>query len=291
MKLLLTGTTGYIGKKTAEFLVKSGHEVHSLIRKLPDSTNMSKENIQYHLITQSSIKDIVCNVKPDIVIHIASKFLAAHDYDDVEDLISSNITFPTQLLDAMCLAGVENFINTGTSWQHYNSATYSPVNLYAATKQAFEDVIKYYTDTNKIKCITLKIYDSYGPQDTRGKLISLLDRLAISQEELKMSPGEQQVSLVHVDDICRAFELSMNKIHQETLGYNATFGLPGNECVSLKELASIYEECNKCKLNIVWGGRGYREREVMSPANNIPTLPNWTPYIRLAEGLDRSKRS
>uniref|UniRef100_UPI001EDB8A8B NAD-dependent epimerase/dehydratase family protein n=1 Tax=Buttiauxella sp. S19-1 TaxID=941430 RepID=UPI001EDB8A8B len=125
MKLLLTGTTGYIGKKTAEFLVKSGHEVHSLIRKLPDSTNMSKENIQYHLITQSSIKDIVCNVKPDIVIHIASKFLAAHDYDDVEDLISSNITFPTQLLDAMCLAGVENFINTGTSWQHYNSATYS----------------------------------------------------------------------------------------------------------------------------------------------------------------------
>jgi CDP-paratose synthetase len=291
MRLLLTGVTGYIGKQTAAFLTESGYEVHALARKLPGGNDFKQGAIQYHLISESTIKDIVCNVQPDIVIHIASKFLATHNYDDIEDLIYSNITFPTLLLDAMSNASVENFINTGTSWQNYNSEDYNPVNLYAATKQAFEDVVKYYTNTNKIKSITLKIFDSYGPRDTRGKLVSLLDRLALTKEVLAMSPGEQKVSLVHVDDICRAFEQCVKRIYQEPLGYNAIFGLPGRESVSLKELVGIYEASNDCKLNIIWGGREYREREVMSPAVNIATLPDWTPQIPLCEGLDRSKRS
>ena len=291
MKLLLTGVTGFIGKKVAEKLVRGGHEIHALVRKLPDDSFFTAGDIHYHVIAESSIKEIVSEVKPDVVIHIASMFLAEHHHGDIEDLINSNVTFPTQLLDAMSLVGVNNFINTGTSWQHYNSDSYNPVNLYAATKQAFEDIIKYYTEAKKIKCITLKIYDSYGPEDMRGKLISLLDRLAISQDVLAMSKRKQKLSFVHVDDISRAFEIAINNIYKALPGYNVAYGLPGSECVSLKELVSIYEECNKCKLNITWGDRQYREREVMLPAENLRILPDWKPVISLSEGLDRSKRS
>ncbi|AYN29773.1 SDR family oxidoreductase [Buttiauxella sp. 3AFRM03] len=292
MKILLTGTTGYIGQKTAEFLANSGHDIHSVVRKLPENVHLLNENkIKYYLLSQSSIKDIVFDVKPEIVVHIASKFLAVHNYDDIDDLISSNIIFPTQLLEAMCLAGVKNFINTGTSWQHYNSESYNPVNLYAATKQAFEDIIKYYTDTNKIKSITLKIYDSYGPQDNRGKLISLLDRLATSQEKLEMSPGQQKISLVHVNDICRAFHIAVDDIIERDLGYNIQYGLMNDEKISLMELVSVYESANNCNLNIIWGGREYREREVMYPAENLNTLPGWSPQISLLDGLKISNRS
>lgn len=290
MKLLLTGVTGFIGKKIAEKLLISGHEVHALVRNVPDNSFLTVGRIHYHVISESSVKDIIYAVKPDVVMHIASKFLAEHSYEDIDDLITSNVTFPALLLDAMSMAGVRNFINTGTSWQHYNSNSYNPVNFYAATKQAFEDIIKFYTETKKIKCITLKIYDSYGPDDTRGKLISLLDRLALSQEPLAMSKGEQKISFVHVDDICRAFEIAIDKILLSPLGHNVNYGLPGCECVSLRELVSIYEECNRCKLNIVWGERNYREREVMLPAENLVTLPGWEPTISLSVGLDRSSR-
>lgn len=290
MKLLLTGVTGFIGRNTAESLCRAGHEIHALVRKLPDDSYFTRDKIYYHILSESSIRDVIFNVKPDIVIHIASMFLAEHRFENIEDLIHSNITFPTQLLDAMSFAGVTSFINTGTSWQHYNSECYNPVNLYAATKQAFEDIIRYYTDTKKIKSITLKIFDSYGPNDMRGKIISLLDKLAISGEKLAMSAGEQKLSLVHVDDICNAFEIAVNKISSLSLGEGVIYGLASKECVTLKELVSIYEKCNKCKLNISWGEREYREREVMLPAENLMNLPGWRPVINLSDGLIRSKR-
>lgn len=117
---------------------------------------------------------MVENINPDIVIHIASLTSVTHDYSTIENLLRSNIEFPTKLLEAMEVAGVKKFINTGTTWQNYNSADYEPVNLYAATKQAFEDILKYYIFAKGFSSITLRLFDTYGPNDTRKNLYHYL---------------------------------------------------------------------------------------------------------------------
>ena len=75
------------------------------------------------------------------IIHLASLYLASHRPDQVADLVNANILLGTSLLEAAKLAGVRWFLNTGTIWQNYQSPEcsdeYHPVNLYAATKQAF----------------------------------------------------------------------------------------------------------------------------------------------------------
>lgn len=288
MKILLTGVTGYIGKSVIEFLSRKGHEVHGVVRK---KIEYETSSIKTHILTGDNIREIVLSVKPDVVIHIASLFLASHKFENITDLIESNITFPTKLLEAMADAGVNQLINTGTSWQHYKSKSYSPVNLYAATKQAFEDIVQYYVEAKGLQCITLKIFDSYGPNDSRGKLVSLLDRLAQTKEILDMSPGEQKVDLIHIDDICRAYEIALNLLEKCSSETFKSYGLMSHERVSLKELALIYEKSNQCTLNINWGGRPYREREVMEPATNLNTLPGWSPNITLAHGLNYMNRT
>ena len=51
----------------------------------------------------------------------------------------------------------------------------------------------------------------------------------------------------------------------------------GNQ-ISLKKLASLYEQKYQVKLNIRWGGRSYRTREVMKPyKGNI--LEGWGPKV------------
>ncbi|WP_373963557.1 NAD-dependent epimerase/dehydratase family protein [Kosakonia sacchari] len=287
MKILLTGVTGYIGNAVMHHLAKQGHDVHGLVRK--EAVSIS-DSVHYHLLENDNIRDIVSAVKPDVVVHIASLFLAAHQYSDIEKLIESNITFPTKLLDAMDCAGVTHFINTGTSWQHYDSEPYNPVNLYAATKQSFEDIIKYYVEAKGFSCLTLKIYDSYGPGDTRGKLVSLFDRLAENQESLDMSPGEQHIDLVHISDICNAYNIAIQMIMKQQPGYQANYGLHSNKSFSLKELAAIYERSNNCNIHINWGGREYRPREVMKPASNLERLPGWEPSVELSFGLNRVNR-
>lgn len=287
MRILLTGVTGYIGNAVMCHLAKQGYDVHGLVRK--EAISFS-DSVHYHLLENDNIRDIVSTVKPDVVVHIASLFLAAHQYSDIERLIESNVTFPTKLLDAMDYAGVTRFINTGTSWQHYNSETYNPVNLYAATKQSFEDIIKYYVEAKGFSCLTLKIYDSYGPGDTRGKLVSLFDRLAENQESLDMSPGEQHIDLVHISDICNAYDIAVNMIINKQPGYQAYYGLHSNKSYSLKELVAIYEHSNNCDIHINWGGREYRPREVMKPASNLERLPGWEPSVELSFGLNRVNR-
>lgn len=287
MRILLTGVTGYIGKAVMCHLAKNGHDVHGLVRKDVASIN---ESVHYHLLENDNLRDIVCAVKPDVVVHIASLFLSVHQYSDIEKLIESNVTFPTKLLDAMDCAGVTRFINTGTSWQHYDSESYNPVNLYAATKQSFEDIINYYVEAKGFSCITLKIYDSYGPGDARGKLVSLFDRLAENQESLDMSPGEQHIDLVHISDICNAYDIAVKIIMKQQAGYQANYGLHSNKNYSLKELVAIYEHSNNCNIHINWGGREYRPREVMTPATNLERLPGWEPRVELSFGLNRINR-
>ena len=85
-------------------------------------------------------------------------------------------------------------------WQHFGTPDYRPVNLYAATKQAFEDVLAYYADAQGIAAVTLELYDTYGPGDPRRKLIRILFEAARSGEPIQLSPGEQVIELLHVDD-------------------------------------------------------------------------------------------
>ncbi|MFB0777887.1 NAD-dependent epimerase/dehydratase family protein [Aeromonas salmonicida] len=290
MKILLTGVTGYVGQSIMGYLQSRGFEVHGIVRRAVDC---SDQELHYHLLEKNNenIRQIVLDVKPDVVIHIASLFLASHTFENIEGLIQSNVTFPTQLLEAMSLAGVRKFINTGTSWQHYESSNYNPVNLYAATKQAFEDIIKYYTEAKHFSCITLKIFDSYGPNDQRRKLISLLDTLSKTQESLDMSPGEQEINLVHISDICKAFEIAIQLIQQLAPSFYQDYGLMSEQSMSLKELAKLYERENECSLNINWGGRDYREREVMIPATNLTKLSGWKADYPLLVGLKKKNRN
>lgn len=135
----------------------------------------------------------------DGVVHLASQFIAEHTSEDIEGLIVSNILYGTYILDASIQADVQWFLNTGTFWQHYHGSSYDPVNLYAATKQAFEDIAKFYVEAHDLRFCTLKLCDTYGPGDTRQKIFNLFERSEASGEVIEMSAGEQLIDIVHVD--------------------------------------------------------------------------------------------
>ena len=58
--------------------------------------------------------------------------------------------------------------------------------------------------------------------------------------------------------------------------------------VTLRELVAIFERVTQAPLRIEWGGRPYRQREVMEPWGEGRPLPGWTPRVGLEEGLART---
>ena len=225
-------------------------------------------------------------IQPIGVFHLASKFIAEHKTEEVDTLINSNILFSTQLLEAMKEANVKNLINTGTSWQYYNNDDYNPVCLYAATKQAFEAIIEYYIRAEDFKVITLVLFDTYGQNDTRPKLMNLLKKVATENTALEMSAGEQQLSLVHIADVCRAFILAFEMLETQQINKHKHYAIISDEIYSLKEIVQIFEQQTNKKLNITFGKRPYRKREVMKVWDKGEKLPNWKAEISLKEGVN-----
>jgi nucleoside-diphosphate-sugar epimerase len=274
--VLVTGGTGFIGSNLVHNLVQRGWNVHLIVR--PDSKfdliHGIKQKLTCHVFEGSTteLSEILRRVQPSIVFHLASYFRAQHVPNDIEPMLSSNLLFAVQLLDAMAKEGVRLMVNTGTVWQHYEGKEYSPVCLYAATKQAFEALLQFYVEANDINVITLKLADTYGPNDPRPKLLSQIRKAAGEGAALEMSPGEQHVDFVHVDDVVEAyFSAALRLFHGDVNGherYSVTSGRP----IKLRDFVNEFIQNEKLVVNINWGARAYRKREVFLLSTPHPSV-------------------
>lgn len=282
-RALVTGASGFVGRHLLRHLCDAGWEVAVLARgQSPPAVPPARTYL--YTGTTAEVMRAVEDFRPDTVYHLASLFLAQHTPEQVEPLVSSNILLGTQLLEAMRAAGVRSLVNAGTSWQNFDGDAYLPVNLYAATKQAFEDILLYYVETAGIRAVTLKLYDSYGPGDTRRKLLRLLLDCLRTGAPLGMSGGEQIVDLAHVDDVCRAFLRAAELTADLAQAASAVYAVSGGQRRTLRAVVETLEQVAGRKLPIVWGARPYREREVMQPWCGA-SVPGWQPVVTLEDGL------
>lgn len=288
-KALITGGTGFIGSNLCRRLLKDGWKIFLITKKKFGYDNIIdiKEKLEIYEYEANffELMEYIKKINVDVVFHLASTIITEHKPEDVHKILQGNITFGTEILEAMKYSNTKLLINTGTYWQHYNNEEYNPVDFYAATKEAFQNIIKYYVEVEKIRCITLKLFDTYGENDKRPKLINLLNKFANEGIELNMSLGEQTLDLVHVEDVVEAYIVAYENLNKDLFLRNEEYAVATEERYQLKEVIQLFEEISNKKLNINWGGREYRKREVMIPWNDYKTLPNWKSKISLKKGL------
>jgi nucleoside-diphosphate-sugar epimerase len=276
---LVTGITGFIGGKLAERLLADGWDVHAIVRSSSDRAALPAA-VSLHVYdgTIGSLDAALAAGRPDVVFHLASLFLAAHQPDQVEALVQSNILFPAQLAEAMVAAGVTRFVNTGTAWQHFESTGYEPVNLYAATKQGFSDLLRFYQNARGLSVVTLKLFDTFGEGDKRRKLAQLLLDAAVSGERLQLSPGKQVLDLTHVDDVADAFVVAAERLLAAEARLDEEYLVSG-ERMDIRQMVEVVEQVSGRPLGVEFGARPYRDREVMMPPGPEVRAkpPGWTP--------------
>ena len=290
LKILLTGATGFIGTNFVLNLHKK-YEIIALVRQSSDVSKIDKFcKIYRYDESIESIQKVFENEKIDGVVHIASLVLSGKNEGLlIKPLIDSNIVFGSLILEAFYNNPLLFFINTLSCFEFSNSPTYNPANFYAATKKAFYDISKYYSNTLPTCFTHLLLYDTYGLNDTRTKIFNLWKKIAQNGETLEMSKGEQKIDISHVDDVINGFDILIQLCLDNKIKNNQIYTLE-NKRYTLKELASLFEKYSGLKLNIKWGAKPYRENEIFNPisakdSKELKKLPNYKPKISLEEGI------
>lgn len=289
-RVFITGGTGYIGQNLALSLSKELFFEVALIKrkkskyahKLLRDKTISKFDFDGSI---SSICFAFKKFKPHLVIHLAANVQTSHSSKNLKDIIDSNILFATLILEAMKICNIKNIINTGTYWQ-YQKKSYTPIALYAASKEAYEKILEFYVYNYNFKSITLILFDVYGADDKRNKIINYLLDCKDKKIKINLNGGEQFFYPVHIDDVIMGFKLASEKIFKIKKNIHQKFALRPIEKFKLKEFLFIFQQVFDCKFKLNW----LKTNKITKPylkdfQLSFTNLPRWSAKVKIKEGL------
>lgn len=284
--ILITGGNGYIGSHLVKKLIDLQNRV--IVIKRTNSNleyldgYLDKITFYNYLDNLQSVLEIFKKEKPKYVLHLASKSFYDYNSFDIDEIINSNIKFGMYILEAMSQYEGTIFINAASWWQNKIDEDNKPNNLYSATKQALEEILKFYSERRKIKTISLRLPDVYGLDDRRNKILNLIKYLPQGKKIL-LTKGEQEMDLLYIDDVINGFIMAI-RVAETMKNFFEVYCLTSGRKIELKK---VVEEISLYKKDVIfaWGEIPYRKDEIMKITIPKKVLPIWKPKISLEKGI------
>lgn len=289
--VLLTGATSFIGFALCSRMIEMGLDVHVVTRPETDlsrfKTCRAAPTIHIDKGSTQCLGEAVAASRPDVVYHLATKYVREHSAGDVAPMVVTNIGFGVRLLEAMSEARLYNFIYAGTYAQHYGDDEGRALNLNAATKEAFRTVVDYYIDAKGIFASQLTLFDVYGPGDWRFRLVDAIVESLRSGTALPLPGEDLPLDLVYVDDAVSAFiQAGLQICRAPDSMSGREFAVSSGERRLLSEIIDVFERVDGQKISRDWGKFPIPERAPRSLWRGEP-VPGWQPQVSLAEGVRR----
>ena len=284
-RALITGGNGYVGSVLIKRLLSEGIEVHASAHHRRDHLNTHLPASQIHSSNNrdSFLSDLVLGLQPEMIFHLASIYVESNNLTDLMTMVETNIRLGTSLLHgASQCESKPVFVNTGTYWQFTDADTYTPNTFYAATKQAFHDIMLYFSRCQGLRAMTLILYDSFGQDDTRPKLWTKLAN-APAGCQFPVTEGKQFMELVHVEDIAQAFVHAADMLLAGK-GLDRTFAIRSELPHTLRETLEQWRIEAGLDFTFAWGSVQYHPNQVFEPWQG-ERLPGWYPRININQAV------
>ena len=224
MKILVTGTAGFIGSHVAMRLLERGDHVIG-IDNLSDyyDVNLKKArlarfaghpnytHITADLADREAIESAFAAHKPRRVINLAAQAGVRYAAQNPHIYVSTNVTGFLHIIEGCRHHDVEHLVFASTSSVYgantrmpfsEQQPTEHPLTLYAASKKANEMMAHSYAHLYGIPCTGLRFFTVYGPWGRPDMALFLFTRSILAGEPVKVfNHGHHKRSFTYVDDI------------------------------------------------------------------------------------------
>lgn len=212
----------------------------------------------------------------DAIVHCATLYRRKHAASEITALVESNVTLGTQLVE-LATQHSARFVNISTFFQHEDGRPHNPISLYATLKDAMAEIVEFYVRRCSLNAIDLYLYNNFGPNDTRDKIVPLLVRACHLGESISLNSPRALINLLYVEDVVAAI---LSAIGSNEVGrYSVASSTP----VSVGELVSMVEKVTNRQLDLTWS---HPDGSIDPPIPSLyPSLPGWSPKWTIEQGL------
>ena len=266
-KILITGSTGFIGSKILEEFSKN-NKIYIILRNKKKIKRVKNLNIIYYR-DFDNLNFQLKKIKVDIIVHCATHYVKEHSYNDIQKLSNSNILFGNIILENLNHLKVKKFINLSTVWEDYNSIRDDNPNLYAVYKKNFTHLINFYKKKFvNISFYTLMISDTFGTSDRRNKLINVLRNNYKKNNTTKIISKNLYINLLNVEDIVNAVDIIIKKNIKPD-----QYVLKNKEDFKIGNIINSFNKFFTKKIKITW----MSNKTIKHKIYPYQKLNNWTP--------------
>ncbi len=315
-KILVVGGAGYIGSHMVKMLSKSGKEViilDNLSTGFRDLVKYGKLVIG-DLADMNLLENLFQEYQFDGVMHFAANSLVGESMTNPAKYYRNNVGNTLNLLDVMVRNNVKHFIFSSTA-ATFGEPEYSPIdekhpqnpiNPYGSSKLMIERILKDYADAYELNSVSLRYFNACGADsegeigechDPETHLIPLIlqaasgrrDAITVFGRDYPTADGTCIRDYIHVNDLCSAHALGLEKILKENSGEALMYNLGNGNGFSVQQVIDVVRQVvakDDCSLTVEEGARRAGDPAVLVADSKKATKElNWRPTYNNLETI------
>ncbi|MEO8777947.1 MAG: NAD-dependent epimerase [Rhodanobacter sp.] len=265
MKVLVTGTAGFIGSHVAMRLLERGDDVVGIdnlsdyydvelkkarLARFIDHPAYQHEPVD--LSDRAAIEAVFARHKPQRVINLAAQAGVRYAAENPHIYVSTNVTGFLHVIEGCRHHGVEHLVYASTSSVYgadtkmpfsEHQSTEHPLTLYAASKKANEMMAHSYAHLYGLPCTGLRFFTVYGPWGRPDMALFLFARAILAGEPIKVfNYGHHKRSFTYVDDIAEGVIRVLDKLPEKNPDWDGNAPDPASSGVAPYRIYNIGNE-------------------------------------------------
>jgi nucleoside-diphosphate-sugar epimerase len=203
--VLVTGGSGFIGTHLVRRLHALGADIHVASRH-PIPTLGRAHTLVVDLTDPDACTGLVGKVRPDVVVHLASRVVGARDVHLVVPLMAANQAAAVNLMAAVADRAPGARVVLAGSLEELVSVGDAPCSPYAAAKAAATAYARLFARLWQLDVTVLRVGMVYGPgQADTTKLVPYVTTSLLSGDDPAVTSGTRQAEWLYVEDVVDAF--------------------------------------------------------------------------------------